>query len=467
MTATTGDPIQDTVTAADLPEIQGLLLRGYHLDLARHFVLQILDPAACKRFLGKLIPGEAAAGPLTVTSSLPWPGGRKPDSCLNVGFSWAGLQALDLPAFTFGEDWSYQAFKQGAAARGATVGDVGASDPATWFGCLSTANAPRAHLILSLFTNSAQILEAHSEQLRALFAAGGAAQALTFDQDGAVGPDHFDAQALPFDMIHFGYQDGISQPQIMGVTPLRAPDRQAPVPAWTVVLRDTADAPYLFPTPSILARNGGFGAFRILQQDVAGFESFSRGQPGIDPEILMAKLCGRWRNGNPLALCPMAPGEPLPEDRQSDFDYRGDPSGDATPIGSHTRRGNPRGSEAVVSPVPDHRIIRRAVTYGPRYKPGSNDATPRGLVGYFIGANLEQQFEFIMDKWINGQGFAPGNLLPQGNDPLLGANDPRSSTFDFPPGGHVAGFASFVTTRGGMYCFLPSIPALSWMAQQA
>lgn len=466
MTATTGDPTQDTVTAGDLPEIQGLLLRGYHLEYARHFVLEILDPAACKRFLGKLVPGEAAAGPLTITSSLPWPGGRKPDSCLNVGFSWAGLQALGLPGVVFGQSWNYQAFKLGAAARAATVGDVGASGPATWFGCLSTANAPRAHLILSLFTNSPQILEDRSEQLRALFTAGGAARALTFDQDGAVGPDHFDAQALPHDMIHFGYQDGISQPQIVGVTPPRAPDRQADVPAWAVVLRQSANAPYPFPAPSVLARNSGFAAFRILQQDVAGFEAYTGGQPGIDPELLMAKMCGRWRNGNPLALCPMAPGEPLPEERLSDFDYRGDPEGDATPIGSHTRRGNPRGSEGLPSPLPDHRIVRRAVTYGPRYKPGSKDATPRGLVGYFIGASLEQQFEFMMGTWINGQGFAPDFHQPQGNDPLLGANQAQSSTFDFPPSGHVGGFERFVTTRGGMYCLLPSIPALSWMSQQ-
>lgn len=459
------DPIEDTVTAADLPEIQGLLLRGYHLELARHFVLQILDPAACKRFLAELIPGEAAAGPLTITSSVPWPGGRKPDSCLNIGFSWSGLQALGLPGVAFGQKWSYQAFKNGAAARAAQVGDVGASDPATWFGCLGTANAPRAHLILSLFTNSRQVLEDRSDQLRVLFTAGGAAQALTFDQDGAVGPDHFDAQALPDDRIHFGYKDGISQPQIMGVTPQRAPDRQAEVPAWTVVLRQSANASYLFPTPSILARNSGFGAFRILQQDVAAFESFYRHQPGIDPGLLAAKLCGRWRNGNPLELCPTAPGVPLPEAQLSDFDYGGDPGGDATPIGSHTRRGNPRGAESVVSPLPDHRIIRRAVTYGPPYEPGSNDTTPRGLVGYFIGANLEQQFEFIMGKWVNGQGFAP-NVQPQWNDPLLGANDPRSSAFDFPPSGHVAGFDRFVTTRGGMYCLLPSIPALRWMSQQ-
>jgi deferrochelatase/peroxidase EfeB len=194
--------------------------------------------------------------------------------------------------------------------------------------------------------------------------------------------------------------------------------------------------------------------------------AYTSSQPRIDPELLVAKLCGRWRNGNPLALWPMAPGARLPEQPLSDFDYSGDPNGDATPIGSHTRRGNPRGSEGFPSPLPDHRIIRRAVTYGPPYEPGSKDTTPRGLVGYFAGTNLEQQFEFMMKVWINGQGFAPDFIHPQGNDPIFGANQAESSAFDFPPNGHVAGFERFVTTRGGMYCFMPSIPALSWMSQQ-
>ena len=102
--------------------------------------------------------------------------------------------------------------------------------------------------------------------------------------------------------------------------------------------------------------------------------------------------------------------------------------------------------------------------YGPAYQPG--DTTPRGLIGYFIGASLEQQFEFIMKVWPNGQNFAGNFQLPQGMDPVLGPNDQQSSAFSFPPSGQVKGFERFITTKGGLYCFLPSLPALQWMSQQ-
>ena len=71
-----------------------------------------------------------------------------------------------------------------------------------------------------------------------------------------------------------------------------------------------------------------------------------------------------------------------------------------------------------------------------------------------------------MGKWINGQNFA-GNLTePQGYDPVLGPNDPSSSAFSYPPSGNVTGFDEFITTRGGLYCMLPSRSSLEWIASQ-
>ncbi|HEX4965582.1 MAG TPA: peroxidase [Thermoanaerobaculia bacterium] len=457
---------EDTIQPQDLAEIQGIILRGYRLDFARHFVLQILNPAAFKQFLAKLVPGSAGAGPLTISTSEQWPNNQKPEYCLNMGFSWAGIQALNLPGATFGSSFDFTSFKAGAPARANYVGDVGNSAPASWVSCLNPANASNAHAVLTLFANSTEALESNTTALQGMFTAGGAAQALTFGPSANPGPPYFDAAALPDDTIHFGYADGISQPQVSGMTPPRPPDQQPALPAWGVVLRNSAQAPYNFPAPSVLSQNGGFAAFRILEQDVAGFEQYTNNQPGIDPETLVAKFCGRWRNGNPLALCPVSAGDPLPAEQLSNFNYANDPNGDVTPIGSHTRRGNPRGSESFPSPVPDHRIVRRAMPYGPAYQQGSNDTTPRGLIGYFVGTSLEQQFEFIQKVWINGQNFAGNFQLPQGTDPVLGVNNPQSSAFDFPPSGHVSGFEQFITTKGGLYCFLPSIPALQWMSQQ-
>ena len=42
-----------------------------------------------------------------------------------------------------------------------------------------------------------------------------------------------------------------------------------------------------------------------------------------------------------------------------------------------------------------HRIVRRAMPYGPAYDPAHPDSTPRGLIGYFINGSLTNQFEFL------------------------------------------------------------------------
>jgi len=51
----------------------------------------------------------------------------------------------------------------------------------------------------------------------------------------------------------------------------------------------------------------------------------------------------------------------------------------------------------------------------------------------------------------------------------LGVNDPATSWFDLPlpDGGTVrlAGLPRFVATRGGAYLFVPSLPALRFLAE--
>ncbi len=62
--------------------------------------------------------------------------------------------------------------------------------------------------------------------------------------------------------------------------------------------------------PPQLADNATYGAFRVLEQDVAAFEQFlvMAGQRyNMSPELVAAKLMGRWRNGLPLTLSPDTP----------------------------------------------------------------------------------------------------------------------------------------------------------------
>jgi hypothetical protein len=64
-----------------------------------------------------------------------------------------------------------------------------------------------------------------------------------------------------------------------------------------------------------------------------------------------------------------------------------------------------------------------------------------------------------------------------GQDVILGVNAQSASSFtvSFPPSGtppkpvnrKLTGFAPFVTTRGGAYCFLPSISALRFISTSA
>jgi len=88
----------------------------------------------------------------------------------------------------------------------------------------------------------------------------------------------------------------------------------------------------------------------MIETDVVGFENFLHSNKDkIDPELLAAKICGRWRNGVPLALSPntasLREGFRLSNSTTSNTErgWSGDPKGLRCPVGAHMRRINPRG----------------------------------------------------------------------------------------------------------------------------
>ena len=187
--------------------------------------------------------------------------------------------------------------------------------------------------------------------------------------------------------------------------------------------------------------------------------------------LIAAKLCGRWRNGVPLALSPDTdtPDPPIPPHAFNDFDYvgkYGDERGYHCPIGSHTRRMYPRGQRVAGEGGHRHRIIQRGMPYGPPYEPEHlHDGQARGLLGLFICVSIRDQFEFLMGEWANRGRFAAG--LGDTKDPLIGNHAEGEGSFSIPrPGGSVIldGFSRFVTTRGAAYCFLPSISGIRYLA---
>lgn len=459
-------------------DIQGTILRGYRVDLARHFVLSIRDPAAAGRFIRKLVTGQD--GLPRVTTAERWL--KKPGCFLNIGFTCPGLAALGVDAEQLA---SFDpAFQLGAtsAASASAVGDVGDSAPAQWIGGL--ADGGRVHVLLSLWVaKDPALLESLSARLRQSFADG-------FSELSA-----HDAQALPDNQVHFGYRDSIAQPTIAGAPARKrqAPDDQEVVATGEFLLGYLNQSGGVYSVkPEQLSRNGSYAAFRILEQDVAGFDAFLNeyaAKAGIDPELLAAKVCGRWRNGNPLTLRPDEAGATLPADQLNDFNYvNSQPSQDDTlglkcPIGSHIRRNNPRNGAVVGTDSAHHRIVRRAMPYGPAYDPLRPTQAARGLIGYFINASLRNQFEFLSSQWNLLSDFVksatePGNpdagnavFNISGEDVFLGVNNSADSSFTLAAPGRMGknntvlkGFSRMVTTRGGAYCFFPGIGGLRYLA---
>lgn len=430
-----------------LAEVQGLILRGYGMDSLRVFALRVTQPSAARQALGKL----------PVTSATPWD--IKPDACVNIALTYAGLAALELPRDSlagFPEE-----FRQGAAARAEIVGDTGGSAPENWRGGFA---GPNVHVLIILFAQNTAIRDAKSNQLRALW--NGALEEISVK----------DGDMLPGNVAHFGYRDGFSQPTIAGGLPNPVPDTLPPAPAGEFLLgypSQFSEFTYPVPQPPQLGLNGSFLALRILAQDCAAFDNLMREAPqkfGIDGETLAAKMVGRWRNGVALEVSPdnSTPDPAIPLERLNQYDYGNDPKGYRCPIGSHMRRNNPRNSPVAGGGGLNHRIVRRGLPYGPLFDPAHpDDGVERGLLGLFIVVSLKDQFEFLMSEWVNGSLFAAG--LSGTKDPLLGAVSDGEGKFVIPVQGAkpivVSGFSRLVWTRGAAYGFLPSLPALQFISK--
>ena len=133
---------------------------------------------------------------------------------------------------------------------------------------------------------------------------------------------------------------------------------------------------------------------------------------------------------------------------------------------------DPRGQEFPVQHTPDEWtdlasfMIRRGTAYGPELPEGAleDDGVDRGLMFAFVGAHLGRQFEFVQSEWMNG-----GDFLGLGDvkDPIAGVQD-TAGAYSFPRKPiprMLRGLPQFVLTRGGEYCFMPSLRALRWLAK--
>jgi hypothetical protein len=109
--------------------------------------------------------------------------------------------------------------------------------------------------------------------------------------------------------------------------------------------------------------------------------------------------------------------------------------------------------------------LRAGVHAGETY-----DGVERGLLGYFVNASIENQFQFIMREWMNNYEFVGGTRLdPHAKGVITGTNNPGGQCVRDPPAGRrtpaaITGFGNFATTRAAAYWFLPSLTALRFIA---
>ncbi|NNC81337.1 MAG: hypothetical protein HKN94_14435 [Acidimicrobiales bacterium] len=433
-------------------DVQGWVLSGYNYPFSRHHVVAVHDRMAVRSLLRDAVTGTG--GVTQIQSALPW--GERPPLLANVGFTHSGLAALgvgraDLDRFPTD-------FRMGAARRAIRVGDFGDNAPNHWD--VGTRDSSRAHLLWSMHGLTIDDLDRGTAELAGL----GSALDIVATYDGT---------ALPDNVVHFGYVDGLAQPRIAGfhepagdISPLGAFFLGHPSQFEGVI--------FDMPSPTELVTNATFNAFRVLEQDVFAFEDFlddAADQTGRNREWVAAKICGRWRNGNSLVTHPDVAGEPDDPTVVDTFGFGDDPRGEVCPFASHIRRVNPRDGEMVTrSANNSRRVIRRGMPYGPLIEPGQpRDDVARGLIGNFFCASLTAQFEGLQHDWIN-QGLHHPNIVGT-NDPISGFNGTGDGVFTIPmadePDIILRGFDTFTRTRASVYTIMPTLSALRWLVRSA
>lgn len=461
--------IDHPADAVDLNDVQGNILRGYRSHAAGHLFLTITDPDKARIWLSTVLPDRQKELEKTnpwggVMSAAPWGAelktkdSGKPAVMTNIGFTYDGLTLL-LPRRKKDLERFPTAFREGPARRKEINGDKGPSDPLHWrFGKLDQA----IHVVLTVHTSLTPEDQRFKQAFNALVAGSGANGMREVHREWSEALK--DADGNYFAGVYFGYHDGFAQPRIAGQCNQHKPDFQPAASPGEFLLGESYKSIFggqsIGDLPRDLATNGTFGAMRLIEQHVALFEETVKkcaGEIGMKPEQFKAKLMGRWPYGEPLV-----PGEDDPRGvARNDFDYApswerprlpNDHDGTTCPVGAHIRRANPRTAR-----VAGQRNSRRLIRRGMPITWKENDGTVKqGLLGLFIGASLERQFEFIQREWLHGDLAASGIRGTQ--DPIAGV---RTQNTKFKIDGHCeVEIPPMVTTRGSLYLFYPGIAML-------
>jgi deferrochelatase/peroxidase EfeB len=475
---------QITPAGPVLKDIQGLIIRGYTHPFSTHMIFQFgSNQTSLAGFIKSIYP--------YVQSAATW--AIKPVHMLNIGLTATGIAKLN-PGFNM--SFYPSEFVAGPASPDSqgSLFDLGPSAPANWlFG--NTTNPIDCIVHVYGISNNAV------DELVSIVSAAATTAGNTeiFPISGGKRLEQFSKLGNKY--IHFGYHDGIDNPDLStSLVPVQGQSYTDPQNLNNFLIGyGNSNLSAIGPGPTgsgpecAFAANGCYDAFRMLGQDLQGFETFlentskqitSQVPPEVkDPkEWLAAKLVGRWRNGCPLELAPFEPSQECAS--CTDFDYpvvnpsTAPPDGLKCPVSAHSRVANPRNSPMTGANTPVSRILRRGVPYGENL--GADYNNESGLIGLFLCGSLAGQFERI-SGWMNINNFTNylAGQYPNTQDALLAyrptppATSPIVSgtvqTFEIPvsdTNGNVVNITpepvlpQFIITIGSAYCLFPSLSAL-------
>ena len=273
---------------------------------------------------------------------------------------------------------------------------------------------------------------------------------------------------------HFGYIDGISQPQFKEI-PSNKNIKERSTNFWNP---EASLDLVLYNDPLVTEKNnmGSFLVYRKLEQNVKGFKEAEHklaenlGFTGEDEEIAGALIVGRFENGLPIIKFGSTTSVDEPS-TENNFNYDHDANGQRCPFHAHIRKTNPRGDSKRAFGISDkeeksHRIMRVGITYDEVGRNNDLEYHPErgvGLLFMCTQKNIENQFEFIQRSWANNNDF-PKPFT--GIDPVIGQGENRikpngkpteQKWKDIDDEQCPASFSSFVTMKGGEYFFAPSL----------
>lgn len=483
-----------------LANIQGDVLVGLQKDAECFVFFSIRDAASFQKSMrdiaksGLITSAAEAVMQENRLAAARFEGSKRrfPILGLNVGFTIWGLQKLigktDLgisPATALDPS-----FLAGAAARGIALGDD------TWRWLLPFSSGT-PHGVMLVTGPDELRADQHADEVIELF---DESIDIVHREMGVTRPQRGHE--------HFGFRDGISQPAVRGLIARQNPlDREQGLPGQDLVWPGEFVFDYprqAVPRPDGSTRkgekgeratapaqwmiDGSFMVWRRLEQDVLAFRDAVRNSAsalGMDPDMLAARMVGRWPSGAPLITAPLqddprSGGDPF---HNNDFKFGNDPHQRRCPYAAHIRKTHPRddlgrGSEAFVQ---SKRLRRAGIPFGPEV--GDNERVgaeaSRGLMFVCYQTSIVRQFEFIHENWVNAPDFPCGKRRPGGDgstvhpgrDPLIGqaAGAPNAARVmdepvpNYPTGALRAGIhlpRPFVRSTGAGYFFMPSLRAM-------